>query len=184
VEDQEHQGAESKEPSRGDRTVRFLAVAVAVQSIALLLLAALVAWPLVSQYFVMSQIPEEESVDWYGMTQETAWELEPIFAEADVDAYLALYRPDDQTVDRDEVRKEFEAMCARLGGPADVGVGFTKVLKDDATGETIARVGLELTVGDGPPKRFVVYVLCDRPELTLTGIKGRRLSQADVLPGE
>ncbi len=184
MEDQERQEAESKNQGRGDRAVRFLAVAVAVQSVALLLLAAAVAWPLVSEYKMMQELSEEMSADWYGVTEEAAWELDSIFDKADADAYMALYRSDDQTVDRDAARKEFEATCAKLRDPVEVSVGLTKIFKDEATGETIARVGLELTAGDGPPERFVVYVLPDGPELALTGIKGRRLSQVEVLYGE
>lgn len=184
MEEKERPGTEGEEPSRGDRTVRFLAVAVAVQSIALLLLAAAVAWPLVSEYRMMQEVSEEMSADWYGVTEEAAWELDSIFDKADADAYMALYRADDQTVDRDAARKEFEATCTKLRGPVEVSVGLTKIFEDEATGETIVRVGLELTAGDGPPERFVVYVLPDGPELTLTGIKGRRLSQAGVLYSE
>ena len=168
---------------RQGRVVAALSVVAIVQSVVLLAMTLALMWTWFGPSFWDSEAVEfEEGPDYYSVAEEAAWDVDSLLDEGDVAGYLALYAPDDPSVDALEVRRAFEDSRADLGdGAVDVTVGMTKVLEDQATGEIIVRVGLEAVGASGPSEKLTVYVLHGEPSLTLTGIEGRELTQVEVV---
>jgi hypothetical protein len=104
----------------------------------------------------------------------------------DVDGYMDLYARDDEHVDREAVRREFEQVAGSFDA-TQTSSEFTSdqvvVYEDEETGETIVRITLsayDYETGRPIGRRLSVWALLeDEFETVLTGPDGRQLSDGE-----
>lgn len=124
-------------------------------------------------------MPDDEA---FLQTQRVGTEISTLAQDGDVDGYMALYRDDDASVDRDKMRSDFEAVLASLESTdsvpeysVDTAVEYT----DDATGEKVVSMSLsafDYTTGEPRGRRMEVWVLYEElPDVVLTGDGDRDL---------
>ena len=171
---------------RGTRTwLITLSVIMGVQMVLIgcLGVAALGSW--LSPFSMVDVFPDDNA---YMAGETVASEVGYLIQTADADGYMALYAEDDDTVDRDAVRAEFEAVIESLGETGAT-VEYTAdqivLYEDTATGDRIARIacsGYDYETGRVRGKRLTVWVLYDEiPDIVLTSRDGRELGRGELL---
>lgn len=123
--------------------------------------------------------------DTYMQADGVAQEITYLLQDDDVEGYMDLYPEDDPTVDREQVREDFERAVASLETSASIDYTADQVVRyeDGATGEEILRVDMscyDWNTGEMIGRGLTVWVLADDlPETVLTGVDGRELGDAE-----
>lgn len=125
--------------------------------------------------------------DSYIESEGVAQEISYLVEDGDLEGYLALYRDDDPTVDRDQVRAEFEKVAASVDASVSAEYSADQVVRyeDKETGEELLRIDMsryDWNTGNQLGRGLTVWVLAgDLPDVTLTGRKGRELSGGEYV---
>ena len=171
---------------RGTRTwLITLSVIVGVQMVLIGCLGVAVAGSWFSPFGMMEMFPDDGA---YLAGEAVASEVGYLIQTGDADGYMALFPDEDESVDREAARVEFEAVVDSLGD-ADATVEYTAdqvvLYEDVATGDRIARValsGYDFETGRVRGKRLTVWVLYDEvPDIVLTSREGRELGEGELL---
>ncbi|PKQ38336.1 MAG: hypothetical protein CVT59_03690 [Actinobacteria bacterium HGW-Actinobacteria-1] len=169
-------------PPAQRKTVIFLSIAVAIQSLIILGMVIVLAVVLFNYGGLpWGGGPDEEMMM---LTEQVTSDVGYMLEERDVEGYMDLYDNGDTHVDLAKVRADFEKAASETSGT----LGFMSSMEymgytDTKTDETI----LELTLGgqdpySGMPQggRLRVYVVQTDDGWRLTGRTGRSLEPSDM----